>query len=146
MKRPKKVGSTLPKRDANTIFSRRAALMSFLGAGVMGAILFRMGQLQISNVISGEYTDAADENRFDTRIIAPPRGIIYDRFGTVLAQTSKDYQVAVQLSEVDDLALVVARVGAILGRDQIWERRVIARLDQTKRYEKQPIAFWLNWS
>ena len=146
MKRPKKVGSTLPKRDANTIFSRRAALMSFLGAGVMGAILFRMGQLQISNVISGEYTDAADENRFDTRIIAPPRGIIYDRFGTVLAQTSKDYQVAVQLSEVDDLALVVARVGAILGRDQIWERRVIARLDQTKRYEKQPIAVGLNWS
>ena len=29
----KKVGSTLPKRDANVIFNRRAALLSFAGAG-----------------------------------------------------------------------------------------------------------------
>ncbi len=146
MRRPKKVGSTLPKRDANVIFSRRAAMMSFVGAGVMGAILFRMGQLQVSNVISGEYTDAADENRFDTRIIPPPRGVIYDRFGTILAQTSKDYQVAVQLSEIDDIEAVVERVGLILGRDDVWRRRTIARLDQTKRYEKQPIAVGLNWT
>lgn len=91
----KRVGSTLPKRDASAIFSRRAALLSFVGAGVMGAILVRMGQLQAQNFISQEYTAAADENRFDTRIIAPPRGVIYDRFGIILAQTSRDYQVAV---------------------------------------------------
>jgi penicillin-binding protein 2 len=145
MSRGKRVGSTLPKRDANVIFTRRAALMSFVGAGVLGAILFRMAQLQATNLISQEYTDAADENRFDTRIIAPPRGVIYDRFGTILAQTSKDYQVEVQLSEVDDLDDVVRRVGLILGRDETWKRRAMARLDQTKRYEQQPIAVGLTW-
>jgi len=141
----KRVGSTSPKRDANAVFSRRAALLSFVGAGVMGAILIRMGQLQVSNAFSQEYTAAADENRFDTRIIAPPRGIIYDRFGVVLAQTSRDYQVAVQLSEVDDLEDVVARVGLILGRDATWRQRTVARIDRTKRYEKQPIAVDLTW-
>mgnify|MGYP001497376974 CR=1 FL=1 len=141
----KKVGSTLPKRDANVIFNRRAALLSFAGAGVMGAILFRMGQLQVQNAFSREFTAAADENRFDTRIVAPPRGIIYDRFGTVLAQTSKDYQVAVQLSEIEDLDDALGRVAAILGRDETWKRRTAARLDQTKRYEKQPIAVGLTW-
>ncbi len=141
----KKVGSTLPKRDASAIFNRRATLLSFAGAGVMGAILFRMGQLQVTNVISREYTDAADENRFDTRIVAPPRGIIYDRFGTVLAQTSKDYQVALQLSEVENLDLILDRVALILGRDSVWKRRAGARLDQAKRYEKQPIAVGLTW-
>jgi penicillin-binding protein 2 len=145
MSRGKRVGSTLPKRDANVIFTRRAALMSFVGAGALGAILFRMAQLQATNLISQEYTDAADENRFDTRIIAPPRGVIYDRFGTILAQTSKDYQVEVQLSEVDDLDDVVRRVGLILGRDETWKRRAMARLDQTKRYEQQPIAVGLTW-
>jgi penicillin-binding protein 2 len=90
MARPKKIGSTLPKRDANVIFTRRTALLSFVGAGVMGAILFRMAQLQASDAIGHQYTNAADDNRFDTRIIPPPRGVIYDRFGTVLAQTSKD--------------------------------------------------------
>lgn len=100
-KRGKKVGSTLPKRDANVVFNRRAALMTFVGGGVMGAILFRMAQLQTTNLFSREYTNAADENRFDTRIIAPPRGVIYDRFGIVLAQTSKDYQVAVVRDDVE---------------------------------------------
>jgi penicillin-binding protein 2 len=143
----KKVGSTLPKRDATVLFNRRAALLSVVGAGVLGAILFRMAQLQVSNVFSREYSMAADENRFDTRIIAPPRGVIYDRFGTVLARTSKDYQVALQLSEIGDenLELMVGRVAAILGRDETWKRRTIARLDRSKRYEKQPVAVGLNW-
>lgn len=145
MKKGKRVGSTLPKRDANAIFNRRAALMSFAGAGVMGAILFRMGQLQVTNAFSREYTAAADENRFDTRIVAPPRGIIYDRFGIVLAQTSKDYQVSVQLSEIENLDRVLDQVAIILARDETWKRRADARLDRTKRYEKQPIAVGLTW-
>ena len=60
MAKGKRVGSTLPKRDANAIFSRRAALMSFVGVGVMGTILFRMAQLQTENLFSGQYTDAAE--------------------------------------------------------------------------------------
>src|SRR5690606_18438863 len=135
MKRGKKVGSTLPKRDATVIFNRRAALLSFAGAGVMGAILFRMGQLQVSDVISREYTAAADENRFDTRIIAPPRGVIYDRFGTVLAQTSKDYQVAVVQNDVENMEEVVGRVAQILGLDSEWARRAIIRVRGGSRYE-----------
>jgi penicillin-binding protein 2 len=141
----KKVGSTLPKRDSNVIFSRRAALLSFAGAGVMGAILFRMGQLQVSNVISGEYTTAADENRFDTRIIAPPRGIIYDRFGTILAQTSRDYQVAVLQTEAEDVEQVVGRVAQILGMDAEWARRAVIRVRGGSRYEPQPIKEGLTW-
>ncbi|MFO1016497.1 MAG: penicillin-binding protein 2 [Hyphomonadaceae bacterium] len=141
----KKVGSTLPKRDANVIFNRRAALLSFLGAGVMGAILFRMGQLQATNLISQEYTNAADENRFDTRIIAPPRGIIYDRFGIVLAQTSKDYQVAVVQNDVDNLEEVVGRVAQILGLDGEWARRAIIKVRGGSRYEPQPLKEGLTW-
>lgn len=141
----KRVGSTLPKRDASVVFNRRATLLSFAGAGVMGTILFRMAQLQATDVISREYTNAADENRFDTRIVPPPRGVIYDRFGTVLAQTSKDYQVAVQLSEIEDLDDVLGRVATILARDETWKRRTGARLDRAKRYEKQPIAVALTW-
>ncbi|OQW63138.1 MAG: hypothetical protein A4S17_07395 [Proteobacteria bacterium HN_bin10] len=141
----KKVGSTLPKRDATVIFNRRAALMSFVGAGVLGAILFRMGQLQATNLISREYSNAADENRFDTRIIAPPRGIIYDRFGTVLAQTSKDYQVAVVQNDVENMEEAVGRVAQILGLDDEWARRAIIRARGGSRYEPQPLKAGLTW-
>ena len=141
----KRVGSTLPKRDATVIFNRRAALMSFVGAGVLGAILFRMGQLQATNLISREYTNAADENRFDTRIIAPPRGIIYDRFGVVLAQTSKDYQVVVVQNDADNLEEVVGRVAQILGLDSEWARRAIIKVRGGSRYEPQPLKEGLTW-
>jgi penicillin-binding protein 2 len=141
----RKVGSTLPKRDATVIFNRRAALLSFVGAGVLGAILFRMGQLQATNLISGEYTSAADDNRFDTRIIAPPRGIIYDRFGVVLAQTSKDYQVAVVQNDAENLEEVVGRVAQILGMDAEWARRAIIKVRGGSRYEPQPLKEGLTW-
>ncbi|MEQ1709343.1 MAG: penicillin-binding protein 2 [Terricaulis sp.] len=145
MKRGKKVGSTLPKRDANVIFNRRAALMSFAGAGVMGTILVRMAQLQTTNLFSNEYTDAADDNRFDTRIIAPPRGIIYDRFGTILAQTSRDYQVSVVQNDAENIEEVVGRVGQILGMDAEWARRALIRVRGGSRYEPQPIRVGLTW-
>jgi penicillin-binding protein 2 len=141
----KRVGSTLPKRDATAIFTRRATLLSFVGAGVMGAILVRMGQLQAQNFISQEYTNAADDNRFDTRIIAPPRGVIYDRFGTILAQTSRDYQVAVVQSEAEDVDQVVGRVAQILGLDAEWARRAVIRVRGGSRYEPQPIKEGLTW-
>jgi penicillin-binding protein 2 len=144
-KRGKTVGSTLPKRDVNVIFSRRAALLSFVGAGVLGTILFRMAQLQATNLISREYSAAADENRFDTRIIAPPRGVIYDRFGTVLAQTSKDYQVSILRSEVEDLEEAVGRVGQILGQTAEWARRAVIKVRGGQRYEPVPILEGLTW-
>ena len=145
MTKNKKVGMTAPKRDVNVLFSRRAAFMSVAGAGVMGAIVFRMGQLQTTNLFSREYTAAADENRFDTRVIAPPRGIIYDRFGTILAQTSKDYLVSVVQNDVENLAEVVARVGEILGLNAEWARRAIIRVRGSSRYEPQPLMEGLTW-
>lgn len=145
MKKPKKVGSTLPKRDSNVIFSRRAALLSFAGAGVMGTILFRMGQLQVSDALNRQYSLAADENRFDTRIIPPPRGVIYDRFGAVLAQTSKDYQVSILQSEVEDLEGVLNNVAEILGLDAEWARRAAIRVRGGSRYEAQPVREGLTW-
>lgn len=145
MRRPKKVGSTLPKRDVNVIFTRRAALLSIVAGGVGGAIMFRLAQLQATDAFSREYTEAADENRFDTRIIAPPRGVIYDRFGTVLAQTSKDYQVSVIQDDTEDLQGVVAKVAAILGRDSEWARRAILRVRGESKYEPAPLAQGLNW-
>jgi penicillin-binding protein 2 len=104
-----------------------------------------MGQLQATNWISRESTNAADENRFDTRIIAPPRGIIYDRFGVVLAQTSKDYQVAVVQNDVENLEEVVGRVAQILGLDAEWARRAIIRVRGGSRYEPQPLKEGLTW-
>ncbi len=101
--------------------------------------------MQATNLFSQEYSAAADENRFDTRIIPPPRGIIYDRFGVILAQTSRDYQVSVVQRDVEDLEGVVGRVGEILGLSEEWARRAVIRVRGGSRYEPQPLQEGLTW-
>ena len=143
--RKKKFGSTLPKRDANAIFNRRAALLSFVGAGIMTAIAGRIGQLQATDLINQTYSDAADQNRFDTRIITPPRGVIYDRFGVPLAQTSKDYQVAVVQENAEDLEDVIGRVAEVLGYDEDWVARAVRHVRERPRYEAAQLQQGLTW-
>ena len=66
----------------NGVFTRRALL---LGAGqltVFGALSARLYQVQ---VVEGQrYATLAESNRISSRLIAPPRGRILDRFGTVI--------------------------------------------------------------
>ena len=145
MRRPKRIGSVSPKRDAHAIFTRRAAMVTVGGAGVLGLIGVRLAQLQATDLFSQEYSEAADENRYDTRIIAPPRGIIYDRFGAVLAQTSKDYQVSIIQEEADDVDAVIRKVGAVLGLDETWARRAALKARERPRYEPAPLQQGLNW-
>ena len=145
MKRGKRVGSTMPKRDAQAIFTRRAAMVTVGGAGVLTLIGVRLAQLQATDLLSQRYTEAADENRFDTRIITPPRGIIYDRFGTVLAQTSKDYQVSVIQEDAEDVEAVIKAVGEVLGLDEAWARRAYVRARERPRYEPAPLYQGLTW-
>jgi penicillin-binding protein 2 len=145
MARPKKVGSTLPQRDVKVIYNRRAALLSFLGAGVMGAITFRLAQLQAIDALSRQYTNAADDNRFDTRIVPAPRGVIYDRFGVVLAQTSKDYQVSVIQNDAGNLEESVNRVAQILNLGPDWARRTLLKVRGGSKYEPQPVHEGLTW-
>ena len=145
MSRPKKIGSTLAKNALQSMFSRRALMLSAGGATVMGAIMFRLAQLQATDIFTEEYTNAADENRFDTRIIAPPRGVIYDRFGTVLAQTSKDYQVSVVQDDAENVEQVIGRVAEILGLGSDWAHRALIKVREQVRYEPAQLKAGLNW-
>ncbi len=144
-KKPKKFASTLPKRDAHLVFNRRAMLLTAGGAGAMGAIGARIAHLQATDLISRRYSDAADQNRYDTRIIAPPRGVIYDRFGEELAITRKNYQVSVIREDVGDLDKVVRDVGALLGLDEAWARRAVRDVLEHPRYEAAAIRRDLTW-
>jgi len=45
----------------------------------------------------------ADENRINLRLLAPPRGRIYDRFGVALADNKHNYRVVVVPEQAGDL-------------------------------------------
>jgi penicillin-binding protein 2 len=74
-------------------FSRRSLLVSGGMTAVFAVLVGRLYQLQI--VRGDEYLTAAEDNRINLRLLVPPRGRIYDRFGTVLAANRRNYRALV---------------------------------------------------
>lgn len=67
-----------------TIPRRRFAAAIILFAIAFGGLVVRSAQLQL--VRGTEYAILAESNRVRTYTLVPPRGVIYDRFGSLLVQ------------------------------------------------------------
>lgn len=92
---------------AKLILFRALIVLIFVG---LSAQLWRM---QI--VKGGEYTAQADRNRFRLVSVSPLRGIIYDRWGQILARNAPAYAIAVTPADLPDDDAELKRVYAELG-------------------------------
>lgn len=138
---------TTAKRDLHSVFNRRALLVSGGSTVAMGAIVSRLAYLQAENLVTDTYTEEARDNRFDQRIIAPPRGILYDRFGEKLAVTSPDYRVFLIPEQVGakNLEPTIRRVGEILGLPEEVIQRRLRDARGAKRSDIVIIRAGLRW-
>ncbi|MBL8548904.1 MAG: penicillin-binding protein 2 [Hyphomonadaceae bacterium] len=139
-------------------FTRRSLMLASGGVVGMGAVAVRMAHLQTSDFLSGEWTEQARENRYDRRVVTPPRGIIYDRFGVHLATTRRDYRVSVIPQDVDsdprrvtpqsrqaDLTRTIGVVAGLLGHDEAWVRRRVREAMVANAYEPFVLRQGLHW-
>jgi penicillin-binding protein 2 len=114
-----------PRRDTSglAMFAFRGALLFFfLMVGV------RLYQLQ---VIEGDtYRQRADANRFDLVEIPAPRGVMYDRNGTILTRNRPSFEIGLvpedlpfddPETDADEEALAVEEVLRAIGVDQSEE-------------------------
>ncbi len=86
-------------------------------------LLARAGSLQI---VSGEtFFARSQENRFFTRFVYPPRGIIFDRFGTALAENIPSLDIVFERDEfvrarAKTLSELLDELGVFLNRDRAF--------------------------
>ncbi len=66
--------------------------------GVLGARLY-----QVQVVDGARYATLAESNRVSSRLIAPPRGRILDRSGTVVAGNKLNWRALLIAEETDDV-------------------------------------------
>nr|MDQ2861698.1 penicillin-binding protein 2 [Pseudomonadota bacterium] len=91
--------------ERQSLFHRRA----FLFGGVAGAGLVALGArlVNLQLIESGRYRVASEHNEFEFLLTAPPRGLIVDRDGVVLASNRPDFRLLLAKDEHTDVDAVL---------------------------------------
>lgn len=140
-----------PKRDLMNVFNRRVTVLSVLGAAGFGSVIARLGYLQAENTLNTlrgktSYSDAADENRFDLHVVPPPRGVIHDRFGEVLANTSPNYRVMIVPEATQGkLEDVLRQLGILLDMPEAAIEARIRKAKRARRFDSMLVQEGLDW-
>jgi penicillin-binding protein 2 len=117
-------------------FHRRA----FLFGGVTGvgllALAGRLGELQILD--ADRYKLLSEHNEFEFRLTPPPRGLILDRDGVVLASNRPAFRLLVATDESVDVDATLANLARLVPMDDARRARLAADIAAAPR--KAPVA------
>ena len=84
------------------LFSSRAAILFFLMLVMIGLLILRFVQLQVWEFET--FQTKSDQNRIQVQPLAPPRGLIFDRNGELLADNRVASSVALVTERIENLA------------------------------------------
>ncbi|MGO4410997.1 MULTISPECIES: penicillin-binding protein 2 [unclassified Brevundimonas] len=124
-------------------FLRRTFLLG--GATALGitALTGRLAQLQI--VKAAEYATLATNNQFNFRLVPPPRGLIKDRNGVVVAGNRPSFRVLVVRDETKDLDQTLDLLGRLLPDTLERRRTIIREVNAAPRFSPVPVKSDLSW-
>ncbi|MGF1657977.1 MAG: penicillin-binding protein 2 [Rubrimonas sp.] len=123
--------------------SRRALVMFGAQTLVMGALLWRMRQLQIEE--GALYRMLAEENRINVRLLPPARGEIFDRAGRPLAVNRQNLRVVVVREQAGDVAATLERLGQIVPLSAGDHERALREFAQKSPFVPVTVAEHLDW-
>ena len=72
---------------SSRVVSRRALILGGVQLSFMGILGLRMRFMQVEQ--ADQFRLLAEENRVNIRLIAPVRGLIYDRIGDIIAENEQ---------------------------------------------------------
>ncbi len=120
---------------------------TFLFGGVAGLGLLALGgrlaQLQLFE--AGRYGLLSEHNQFQFLLTPPPRGLILDRNGVVLASNRPDFRLLLAKDEHTDIDAVLARVAELIPMDDARRARLADDIDAAPR--KAPVTLMedISW-
>lgn len=137
----KKAYDQIPKALSKTIVYRSVTASIFALIFIL-LLIARLFQLQI--VEHERYATHATENRITTQTIPPPRGLIFDRNGNLLASNRIVPSLAVIKDSVDDIDTLLTNVRALVEFNETEELSLRKRLKDAQGDDKVIIKRHLN--
>ncbi len=125
------------------IFAARAATALAVMLALIGALVVRLVQLQVWE--HDAYQTRSEQNRIQVQPLAPPRGLIYDRNGELLASNRPISTLNVVRERVTDMAALLDELKSLVSIDAEDVERFRERLARTRR-PFEPVVLKLNLS
>jgi len=125
------------------VFTRRALLIGGAQAGLLGLLGARLYQTQITD--GARYETLSDKNRVSARLVAPPRGRVLDRFGTVVAGNKLNWRALLLAEQAGDVDATLDAFGRTVLLDDRDRARVERELRVRRRFIPVIVREFLSW-
>ncbi len=125
------------------VFARRALLLMGGQVAVLGGLAARLYQVQV--VEGARYATLSDENRVSARLIAPPRGRILDRFGTVLAGSRINWRALLISEQATDVRATLDTFSRIVPLTEYERARIDREIHRHRRFIPVMVREFLTW-
>ncbi len=132
-----------PGGQQRSVFTRRALLLMTGQVGVLGVLGSRLYQVQVQD--GARYNTLADENRISTRMLAPPRGRILDRFGTVVAGSTTNWRAVLVAEQTTNASATLDAFTALLALSEGERARIERELHRRRKFIPVMVREFLTW-
>jgi penicillin-binding protein 2 len=132
-----------PTSDPAPRITRRGLMLLGVQAGVIGALGWRMRDLQI--VQNAHFHLLAEENRVNIRLLPPARGLITDRNGRLLAGNRQNYRVVMVREQVREPEVILDRLGALIDLPADKRERALKEMANRSAFVPVVVAEHLTW-
>lgn len=123
--------------------TRRGLLWMGAQLGVIGLLGWRMRQLQVDQ--SDEFRLLAEENRINIRVLAPDRGLIFDRNGVLIALNEQNYRIVMIREQAGNAGEVLDRLSELITITDERRARVEKDMRQRSAFVPVTVAEHLTW-
>lgn len=125
------------------VFTRRALIMMGGQVALLGGLAARLYQVQV--VEGSRYATLAEENRVSARLIAPPRGRMLDRFGTVVAGNKQNWRALLVAEQTDNVTTTLDNFSRIVPLADYERARIERELHRHRRFIPIMVREFLSW-
>jgi penicillin-binding protein 2 len=124
------------------LFAARALAAAFVIIVLLLIFLGRMVYLQVVN--HDHFTTLSQDNRVRVVAIPPPRGLIYDRNGLLLAENLPNYSLEITPSQVKDMEQTLAGLTSLIDIDDSDIEKFRNEVRRKQSFQSIPLRFNLS--
>ena len=129
--------------DKGKVLINRSLIVGLGKLFLLLVIIARLYYLQVYQ--ADRYKTLADENRISTRLLVPPRGLIYDRNGLLIATNRQNFQALIVAEQTTNLQETLDAFKKIMPLSEAEEQRIKKDLKSNRSFVPIKIKDNLSW-